>query len=315
MAMARVPGTRTFNYTYMVEVKGFPQGSARLNMWIPYPQSNADQIILDVKVDSPYPVSVGHEPKYGNAYLFLTVNHPRKSFTLKATYTVRRLEKLAPSMDYKKNLSAQDKGEFQKFLVPSKYAVINDTVRNFSAEATAGKTGTLEKVKGIYDFIVRHMDYNKKIPGFGNGDVERACIMISDKGEGAGNCTDFHSLFASMARVQHIPVKFEMGYPLAPTKDLTTPRAGGYHCWAKFFVAGLGWLPVDISEARKHKELREYYWGSLDDNRIKFSEGRDIRLPGQESGASLNYFGPDPYLELDGRPFKGFKRFTTYKNL
>jgi transglutaminase-like putative cysteine protease len=62
-----------------------------------------------------------------------------------------------------------------------------------------------------------------------------------------GNCTDFHSLFISMARCSKIASKFEMGFSV-PEK----PGAGtipGYHCWAWFLAEGKGWVPVDISEA------------------------------------------------------------------
>jgi len=313
-AHAKTPKDRTVNFTYVVNVKDIPSGSSRLNIWIPYPTSNEEQSVLDVKIDSPYPVTVVHEPKYGNSAGFITVNSPKKPFSIKAVYTIKRFERLTSEINTKQDISVHDSGQFGIFLAPSHYAVINDAVRKFSAEATAGKTGAMEKARAIYDWIVGHMDYNKQIPGFGKGDVNRACVMINGSGEGAGNCTDFHSLFASMMRVQNIPVKFEMGYPLTPGKDRNQLKAGGYHCWAKFFAAGLGWVPVDISEARKNPKKREYYWGSICENRIKFSEGRDITLP-QQVGEKLNYFGPDPYMEIDGKPFKGFERLTAYSNL
>ncbi len=311
---AATPNHRTFNFTYVVKVRDIPSGASRLNMWIPYPPSDEDQSILDVKIDSPYPVTVEHEPKYGNSALFITTDNPKKPFSINVVYTVDRVESLTRKVDPENDFYVHDSGQFRLFLEPSHYAVINDKVRKYSAEATAGKKGAIEKARAIYDWIVGHMNYNKQIPGFGKGDVNRACVMINGSGEGAGNCTDFHSLFASMMRVQNIPVKFEMGYPLTPGKDRKQLKAGGYHCWAKFYAAGLGWVPVDISEARKNPDKREYYWGSICENRFKFSEGRDIKFP-RQAGEKLNYFGPDPYIEIDGKPFKGFERLTAFSNL
>lgn len=58
-------------------------------------------------------------------------------------------------------------------------------------------------------------------------------------------------------------------------------------------------MPVDISEADKHPELKEYYFGNLTENRIALSKGRDIVLVPKQAGAPLNYF-IYPYVEVDG---------------
>ncbi len=158
------------------------------------------------------------------------------------------------------------------------------------------------------------MNYDKNIPGWGNGDVNRLCLLINGEGAGAGNCTDFHSLFASMMRVEGIPVKFEMGFPINPNKKKSNLTKGGYHCWAKFFIPDYGWIPVDISEARKDLSKKEYYWGTICENRIRFSVGRDIVLTPPQQGAKLNYFGPDPYIEVDGKPFDGLERWISYSD-
>jgi transglutaminase-like putative cysteine protease len=73
----------------------------------------------------------------------------------------------------------------------------------------------------------------------------------------------------------------------------------GYHCWARFWMDGLGWLPVDASEAWKHPEKRERFFGGHDENRVQLSVGRDLRFPGM--AGELNYF-VHPYAEAGGRP-------------
>jgi hypothetical protein len=37
-----------------------------------------------------------------------------------------------------------------------------------------------------------------------------------------------------------------------------------------------GWVPVDISEANRNPELKEYYFGNLTEDRVRFTTGRDI---------------------------------------
>ena len=75
-------------------------------------------------------------------------------------------------------------------------------------------------------------------------------------------------------------------------------------------------MPVDISEADKHPELKQYYYGNLTENRVTFTVGRDIDLVPKQSGEALNYF-VYPYVEVDGQPWpmdKIEKKFA-YKDL
>ena len=61
----------------------------------------------------------------------------------------------------------------------------------------------------LYEIVEQFMTYDKTNPGYGNGDVLWACNSKT------GNCTDFHSLFISLARSQGLPARFEIGFPLA----------------------------------------------------------------------------------------------------
>ena len=57
----------------------------------------------------------------------------------------------------------------------------------------------LQRARALYDYLLATMRYDKTGTGWGRGDAEWACDSKR------GNCTDFHSLFMSMARSQHIP--------------------------------------------------------------------------------------------------------------
>ena len=100
----------------------------------------------------------------------------------------------------------------------------------------------------------------------------------------------------SLARAKGIPTRFLIGFPLAKGGG----KSPGYHCWSDFYIDGQGWIPVDISEAWKHPEKRDYFFGAHDVNRMQFSMGRDLRLNPPQEGAALNYF-VYPYVEVDGR--------------
>jgi transglutaminase-like putative cysteine protease len=145
----------------------------------------------------------------------------------------------------------------------------------------------------LYDVVNGHMRYSKEGTGWGQGDSVWACAS------GHGNCSDFHSLFISLARSRKIPAVFEIGFPLPEQRG--AGEVAGYHCWARFRAAGKDWVPVDISEANKNPKLRDYYFGNLTEDRVAFSTGRDLVLVPRQAGPPLNFF-VHPYAEVDGQP-------------
>jgi transglutaminase-like putative cysteine protease len=139
------------------------------------------------------------------------------------------------------------------------------------------------------------MKYDKSGEGWGRGDSLWACDSRR------GNCTDFHSVFISLMRAAGIPARFEIGFPIGEAVSGEIP---GYHCWAEFYLDGTGWVPVDISEAWKAPARHDYFFGTIDTNRLRFSTGRDVTLDPKQDGPPLNYF-VYPYVEVDGKPFQG----------
>jgi transglutaminase-like putative cysteine protease len=140
-----------------------------------------------------------------------------------------------------------------------------------------------------YEYVTSIMKYDKSGTGWGRGDALYACDVRR------GNCTDFHSLFIGLTRARGIPARFTIGFPLGAAKSGEIP---GYHCWAEFYSGGV-WVPVDASEASKHPEKHDYYFGHLDENRVAFTMGRDLELKPRQNGEPLNYL-IYPHAELDG---------------
>jgi transglutaminase-like putative cysteine protease len=147
--------------------------------------------------------------------------------------------------------------------------------------------------RAVYDAVNAHMTYRKDEPGWGTGDSDWAF------GSGFGNCTDFHSLFISIMRGEGIPACFEIGYLLPEARG--TGTVPGYHCWAKFSPDGQRWVPVDISEANRHPAQAARNFGTLTEDRVMLSRGRDLLLSPPQDGPPLNYF-VYPYAEAAGKP-------------
>ena len=71
-------------------------------------------------------------------------------------------------------------------------------------------------------------------------------------------------------------------------------------------------MPVDASEGNKNPALRDYFFGAHDQNRVLFTVGRNLVLPGMQ-GEPLNYF-VYPYAEVDGIAYPGVTRRFAYRS-
>jgi hypothetical protein len=73
-------------------------------------------------------------------------------------------------------------------------------------------------------------------------------------------------------------------------------------------------VPVDASEAWLNPSRHNFYFGSLDPDRVKFTMGRDLRLAPPQAGEPVNFF-VYPYAELDGEPFDGIEHRFFFRDL
>ncbi len=295
--------TRTFLFTYSVAVNDIPAGARTLSMWVPVPKTDQHQEVLDLVVKAPLEYQITQEKRYGNRVLHLEADAPLPpslELQLEARVARRAYNLLAgkPAERDSKPPAAYD-------LEPNALVPIDGVIAQVAAEVTQGAATPLEKARAFYDYVTSTLSYDKSGEGWGRGDAIYACDVRK------GNCTDFHSLIIGMARASKIPARFVMGFPLP--EDRTSGEIPGYHCWAELYVEGIGWLPVDSSEASKHPEKREAFFGGLDANRVEFTRGRDLRLEPPAS-EPLNFF-VYPYVEVDGVQHTGVKRSFSFSEI
>src|SRR5438034_9276405 len=70
--------SRTFLFRYHAVVKEIPAGAGKVEIWLPFPTSDAHQTISEVTIDAPRPLTVSREPEYGNSILYVRVDHPEQ---------------------------------------------------------------------------------------------------------------------------------------------------------------------------------------------------------------------------------------------
>jgi transglutaminase-like putative cysteine protease len=301
--------SRNFLFTYRVTLKDIPAGAQRVRVWIPGAASDPHQTVVLKKIDGPVRLRKTRDAQSGNRVLYGEIHRPAAGpevFTIE--YEVTRKE--YSRGDYETLLKAgagstATPKDLPRFLAADHLVPIDGRIKELADQNTQGKEGTLEKAHALYDYVFQTVRYDKSGTGWGRGDSLWVCDARH------GNCTDFHSLFISLARAEGIPARFEIGFPVPAGNEGVIP---GYHCWAEFFVNGLGWVPVDISEAWKDPKKRDYFFGTLDANRVQFSMGRDLTLEPKQNGGPLNYF-IYPYVEVDGKPFEGVEKKFSYREL
>jgi transglutaminase-like putative cysteine protease len=304
------PKSRSFVFTYAGRVTDLKPGDTA-RVWLPMPVSNGQQEVSGASQHVPGEPQVTKDRQYGNTILYFEGKaNGRGEIPFEISYKVLRRE---VKTDITGNLFVQPvKGEkVERYLEPDAKVPLTGRPQEVLAENLKGKPlpkDAFAAAKAMYDVVNRYMTYKKIGMGWGQGDVLWACDSRY------GNCTDFHSLFISMARGNKIPAKFEMGFPLPSARG--TGAIPGYHCWAWFMPDGKGWIPVDISEANQHAALADYYFGNLSENRVSFSVGRDIDLEPRQKGPSLNFL-IYPYVEVAGQPYAAEKvqRTFSYKDL
>lgn len=291
------PASRTFQFKYRTVVKEIPAGASKVEVWLPFPTSDAHQTIDQVTIDAPRPVTISREPKYGNEIVYVRVDNPtERQIPIEMTFTATRREYInrpisAVSTRRARPLTSEQRTEF---LQPDRLVPTDGRIRQLALEVTKGKITDREKARAIYEYVTKSVKYDKSGTGWGRGDALYVCDAR------AGNCTDFHSLIIGMARAVGIPAKFAIGFPLPPQHG--SGEIPGYHCWAELYLQDIGWVPVDSSEASKHPEKMDYFYGAHDENRVQLTVGRDLRLTPKQAGEPLNYF-VYPYVEVDGKPF------------
>jgi len=325
-------GTRSFQFMYSVDIES--TDGKKLELWIPVPVSNEVQTISNLQFNmNGLEYSILNEKMHNNKYLY--INHEsgtKKQTSLTMIFNVIRKEH--------KNVNYNN-------VNPKKYLEAYNTVPigGVFNKIISENDLSINDIRGIYNYVLEGMHYGKpksidnkyyqepwlspddkygmkkvgrddvvelyKISNekggnytFGNGNAIYACDI------GVGNCTDYHSYFISLDRTMGIPTRFHMGFSI-PLDE--SGKVRGYHCWADYIIKGKGWFPVDISEADKDPNKKDYYFGTIDNNRIDMIIGRDFILEGYDQGP-INLF-IYPIMEINDKTSSTFSNFFSYKEL
>ena len=159
--------------------------------------------------------------------------------------------------------------------------VFTPEIKHLSDSIVAGVSDPFEKVKSIYYWINDHIIWTGAleysiipfIPGY----------VLQNR---RGDCGMQTLLFMSMARYQHIPVKWQSGW-------MMHPNAVNLHDWCEVFYNGIGWVPLDMSfnlQKSENLQLKEFYISGIDSYRLIVNDGiGSVLVPNKKFGRSEPY--------------------------
>ncbi|TPV97214.1 MAG: transglutaminase domain-containing protein [Myxococcales bacterium FL481] len=312
-----------------------PEGATKVRMWLPLPQHGASEYptIASSKVTN-FEIDTGglewseHTDGAGNKIAYLEVLDPQQSeIVVTQRFLLERTEVLNGYIDPEETrpYTEQELAALTAFLQPSTHIPDSEGVRALAADIVGAEVNPVIKTRLIYDWMLKNIDYWVKDPendaASSLGDTDH-CLNL-----GTGNCTDFHSAFAALARVSNLPTRMVYGGLLKSNlNDLDIDAS--YHCWAETWAPELGWIPLDVSVADvwygdnlewndltpeqqqnlentagsnwkgTNLDVVDYYFGNMDERRVVWSIGRDIELVPAPVGAPVNVMVKG-YYEID----------------
>lgn len=322
--------TRRFRVENRFEVT-VPEDAETIQAWFALPDEDDDlQTVSDLEISlgDAHPSGLEMEQvrdERGNRFLHLSGPvRGGESFEVGTSFDLARREdrhELDPADT--RPLTDGERAELAAYLAPSTHIVIDDDVRRIAAEVVGAERNPVRQARLVYDHILDRVTYWVKDPStMKSSGVGSSTYCIE---AGCGNCTDFHSGYAAIARAAGLPVRMVYGsFFKSPLDGVDQDQS--YHCWIEFWAPELGWLPIDVAvadifvddfeltEANRtpvsltvaagyqgpDPALVEYYFGNIEARRVTWNRGRDLALPGA-TAATVNAL-PKAHVEVDGRP-------------
>jgi transglutaminase-like putative cysteine protease len=325
-----------------------PEGAQRVRVWFVLPQEDpipgdgtaSAQRVTELQIDAPYPYRIERDSE-GSKVLYLEATDPKdKELKIVETFVVTRNEvRMSVDPSQATSLTEADRAKFAPYLAANKHVEIDAEIRKLAHEIVGDETNPVLAARKLYDWVLHNVDYwvkdpkNKKASPVGSTTY---CLAFR-----TGNCTDFESLWTSLARAAGIPTRIVYGSFFKP--DLNGVDGDqSYHCWAAFYAPGIGWIPHDVAVADMYvgemvatsdnetlmrrttadgmfgadPAKVDYYFGNIDERRMVWSIGRDLILSPRQDGDSVNAMAK-AYVEVDGKAHPegatGWMRKLTYR--
>ena len=166
--------------------------------------------------------------------------------------------------------------------------IFTDKIKKLSRLIVGEEKNPLIKAKMIFNWVSRDIRYSFAREYSTINNLSDYCLTKE-----YGDCGEEAMLFITLCRYNGIPARWQSGW-------FTFPNAKDIHDWTEIYVLPYGWVPVDpymgILAMRyttgltdfERKELRDFYFGGLDQYRMSANSDNNQQLT-----PSKRYFRSD----------------------
>ncbi|MCG6552897.1 MAG: hypothetical protein L7F77_11250 [Candidatus Magnetominusculus sp. LBB02] len=268
----------TYKIEYLTEFYTVSEAKEAVRMWIPLPVKDAEQEVSHLSIEAAYPYSVNRASD--NSFVYIENDGIKKKGPCASVrYTIKRK-------------AAAVENALEGGLKLSEWERPDEAITQYVDKLTGNEKDPVRIARVLYDDIISRTQYTHEACSRGV-----SALAFDDK---SGRSDDFHAMFRTMMALKKIPVKWEQGImlpyrPALNKKGKIEADCINSHSWLKFYAGGKS-IPVDLSEAKRWPVLKDFYFGRLTPNRIKFSTGRGLMLNPPQSEI-LNTFS---YTHAEG---------------
>jgi transglutaminase-like putative cysteine protease len=322
VAAASQAAPERFRARHEATVRDLPAGAKTVRIWLAVPREDPAQEIGRIRLEGPPGGRIERNDADGNRYAYFEATNPTGPVRVAADFSVaRRPVRTNPDPAQARPLNEAERKQFARELAGNRYVPVDDRYRKLAREIVGEERNPVRQARKVYDWVLGYVEYWVKDPqrlkASANGESDY-CLTTK-----TGNCTDFHSLYASLTRSLGIPTRIVYG-SFFQGEDTPVPNKASldgkdtdasYHCWIEFYAGGIGWMPLDVALADllPTPEAQAEYFGNLEARRVTWTEGRDLTLAPPQAGPPVNAMHK-VYVEVDGQPHTAWDRKFTYRS-
>lgn len=291
-AAPALPAVRMISVTILFSFGSIPKSIQAMELWFSVPIEDETQKITNRFSYAPYPSRFTIDPLTGNHFMYME-GGPRGGVPMQVrlSFDAQRLEQRLDPAAVMAARAGENTGQgaaatsMQRWLGSAPGATIDEALKSKAAGIVAGRRTPYERARAIYDHIIANIQDTEhpEMPAE-SSHVDVAATLRSQR----GTAVDMAAAFVALCRAAGIPARNVVGFKLP--KGVRQGTLSGHHGWAEFWVEGAGWIPVDPAEGKRQASRRDYYFGSLDANRLIISRDRDITLIPPQTGAPVTVF-------------------------
>lgn len=304
----------SYRLTYKVNL---PTEGKKARLWLPLPDTD----------DTPHQFSQGSVwsgnadvAKFENipgtaSPMFYAEWHGIGPRSVAVSSVVKTTDRSVDLNHYSEPDKATIPANMKHYLRPTKQIPLDGIVRKtaLSIVKDAHAQSPLKKAHAIYDWVVENSYRDPTTRGCGRGDIK----YMLETGNLGGKSADLNALFVGLARAAGVPARDYYGIRVDDSASHKTLGKSGdvsdaQHCRAEFYLAGLGWVPVDPADVRQlaldedlpvtHPRvisLREKLFGAWEMNWVAFNHAEDVILARDSVIGELPFF-MYPQAEIAG---------------